>query len=140
MNIDEITEAIGSEDPASGLRAALALHRIAERVEARQVAVAGGQGGPGSRSARRRGSPGNPCTPNTESGFHDDCEGKQGRGFKPWATAVYAREEARRRGNRRVGTEDLVLGLLREPDVAQQLGRDLGRRVRRWMRWIATRL
>ncbi len=44
MNIDEITEAIGSEDPASGLRAALALHRIAERVEARQVAVARGQG------------------------------------------------------------------------------------------------
>jgi hypothetical protein len=44
MNIDEITEAIGSEDPAQGLRAALALHRIAERVEASQVAVARGQG------------------------------------------------------------------------------------------------
>jgi DNA-binding NarL/FixJ family response regulator len=44
MNIDEITETIGSEDPAQGLRAALALHRIAERVEARQVAVARGQG------------------------------------------------------------------------------------------------
>ena len=44
MNIDEITEAIGSDDPARGLRAALALHRIAERVEARQVAVARGQG------------------------------------------------------------------------------------------------
>ncbi|MBV9414229.1 MAG: Clp protease N-terminal domain-containing protein, partial [Solirubrobacterales bacterium] len=40
--------------------------------------------------------------------------------------AVYAREEARRRGNRRVGTDDLVLGLLREPDVAQVLGCDLG--------------
>ena len=47
-------------------------------------------------------------------------------GFNPWATAVYAREEARRRGNRRVGTEDLVLGLLREPDVALVLGCDLG--------------
>jgi Clp amino terminal domain, pathogenicity island component len=47
-------------------------------------------------------------------------------GFNPWATTVYAREEARRRGNRRVGTEDLVLGLLREPDVAQVLGCDLG--------------
>ena len=46
-------------------------------------------------------------------------------GFNPWATAVYAREEARRRGNRRVGTEDLLLGLLREPDVAQLLGFDL---------------
>jgi hypothetical protein len=48
-------------------------------------------------------------------------------GFNPWATAVYAREEARRRGNRRIGTDDLVLGLLREPDVAQVLGCDLGR-------------
>jgi hypothetical protein len=46
-------------------------------------------------------------------------------GFNPWATAVYAREEARRRGNRRVGTEDLVLGLLHEPEVAQVLGCDL---------------
>jgi hypothetical protein len=44
VDVDEITEAIGSEDPAQGLRAALALHRIAERVEARQVAVARGQG------------------------------------------------------------------------------------------------
>jgi hypothetical protein len=47
-------------------------------------------------------------------------------GFNPWATVVCAREEARRRGNRRVGTDDLVLGLLREPDVAQVLGCDLG--------------
>ena len=44
MDIDQITDAIGSDDPAQGLRAALALHRIAERVEARQVAVARGQG------------------------------------------------------------------------------------------------
>ena len=44
MNVDEITETIDSEDPARGLRAALALRRIAERVEARQVAVARGQG------------------------------------------------------------------------------------------------
>jgi hypothetical protein len=47
-------------------------------------------------------------------------------GFNPWRTYVYAREEARRRGDRRVGTEHLVLGLLREPDVAQVLGCDLG--------------
>jgi hypothetical protein len=44
MDVDEITEAIGSEDPTQGLRAALALHRIAERVESHQVAVARGQG------------------------------------------------------------------------------------------------
>jgi hypothetical protein len=44
MNVDELAIAIGSEDPAEGLRAALALHRLAERVQAQQVA-----------SARRRG-------------------------------------------------------------------------------------
>jgi Clp amino terminal domain, pathogenicity island component len=47
-------------------------------------------------------------------------------GFNPWATCVYAREEARRRGDRRVGTEHLVLGLVREPEVSQVLGFDLG--------------
>jgi hypothetical protein len=46
--------------------------------------------------------------------------------YHPWTTYVYAREEARRRGDRRVGTEHLVLGLLREPDVAQVLDCDLG--------------
>ncbi|HKR98147.1 MAG TPA: Clp protease N-terminal domain-containing protein, partial [Candidatus Dormibacteraeota bacterium] len=42
--------------------------------------------------------------------------------YHPWTTYVYAREEARLRGDRRVGTEHLVLGLLREPDLAQVLG------------------
>jgi Clp amino terminal domain, pathogenicity island component len=46
--------------------------------------------------------------------------------YHPWTTCLYAREEARRRGDRRVGTGHLVLGLLREPDVAQVLGCDLG--------------
>ena len=46
--------------------------------------------------------------------------------YHPWTTYIDAREEARRRGDRRVGTEHLVLGLLREPDIAQVLGCDLG--------------
>ena len=46
--------------------------------------------------------------------------------YHPWTTYVYAREEARRRGDRRVGTEHLVLGLLREPEIARVLGCDLG--------------
>ena len=50
----------------------------------------------------------------------------KGGGFIPWATYVYAREEARRRGDRRVGTEHVVLGLLRGPEVAPVLGCDLG--------------
>ena len=46
--------------------------------------------------------------------------------YHPWTTYIHAREEARRRGDRRVGTEHVVLGLLREPDVAEVLGCDLG--------------
>jgi hypothetical protein len=45
--------------------------------------------------------------------------------YHPWTTYVYAREEARRRGDRRVGTEHLVLALLRDSNFAQALGCDL---------------
>jgi hypothetical protein len=44
MDIDEISTAITSGDPSLGLRAALALRRLAERVEAAQVASARAQG------------------------------------------------------------------------------------------------
>jgi hypothetical protein len=44
MNAEEIASAIGSNDPALGLRAALALRRLAERVEADHVASARQQG------------------------------------------------------------------------------------------------
>jgi hypothetical protein len=40
MNAEAIASAIASDDPAVGLRASLALHRLAERVEADQVASA----------------------------------------------------------------------------------------------------
>jgi hypothetical protein len=40
MMVDELAAATTSDDPAVGLRAALALRRLAERVEASQVAVA----------------------------------------------------------------------------------------------------
>jgi hypothetical protein len=44
MNAEDIASAITSNDPALGLRASLALHRLAERVEADHV-----------RSAREKG-------------------------------------------------------------------------------------
>jgi hypothetical protein len=44
MNIDDLAAAATSENPAVGLRATLALRRLAERVEANQVAVARRQG------------------------------------------------------------------------------------------------
>ena len=40
MDIEELRASISSDDPAIGLRAALALHRLAERVEASHVASA----------------------------------------------------------------------------------------------------
>jgi hypothetical protein len=40
MKVDDLAAAATSDNPAVGLRAALALRRLAERVEANQVAVA----------------------------------------------------------------------------------------------------
>jgi Clp amino terminal domain, pathogenicity island component len=45
-----------------------------------------------------------------------------GDAYHPWTTYIYAREEARRRGDRRAGTEHLVLGLLRDPAIESVLG------------------
>jgi hypothetical protein len=44
MDLDQLSAAIASDDPAVGLRAVLALRRLAERVEANQVALARTQG------------------------------------------------------------------------------------------------
>ena len=44
MDPTELSAAINADDPAIGLRAVLALHRLAERVEANQVALARAQG------------------------------------------------------------------------------------------------
>jgi hypothetical protein len=40
MGIEELSVNLSSDDPAIGLRASLALHRLAERVEANHVASA----------------------------------------------------------------------------------------------------
>ena len=40
VDIEKLTANLSSDDPAIGLRASLALHRLAERVEANQVASA----------------------------------------------------------------------------------------------------
>jgi Clp amino terminal domain, pathogenicity island component len=41
-----------------------------------------------------------------------------GSAYHPWTTYIAAREEARRRGDRKVGTEHLLLVLLSEPDLS----------------------
>ena len=40
MDVEDLKLNLSSDDPAVGLRASLALHRLAERVEANQVAAA----------------------------------------------------------------------------------------------------
>jgi hypothetical protein len=45
-----------------------------------------------------------------------------GDSYHPWATYIAAREEARRRGDRRVGTDHLVLGLLHDPVISSIVG------------------
>jgi hypothetical protein len=40
MDVEDLSADLSSDDPAIGLRASLALHRLAERVEANQVAAA----------------------------------------------------------------------------------------------------
>jgi DNA-directed RNA polymerase specialized sigma24 family protein len=44
MELDQLSVAVSSDDPAVGLRAVVALRRLAERVEANQVALARYQG------------------------------------------------------------------------------------------------
>lgn len=44
MDTNGIMTAMGSDDPATGLRAVVALHRLAEQLEARYVGLARSQG------------------------------------------------------------------------------------------------
>jgi hypothetical protein len=44
MDLSQLASSLASEDPATGLRAVLALRRLAEQVEANQVALARRQG------------------------------------------------------------------------------------------------
>jgi len=60
MDIEELSVNLSSDDPAIGLRASLALHRLAERVEANHVRVGPGKrAGRGSRSETLWASPAN---------------------------------------------------------------------------------
>ena len=44
MDVEDLNLKLSSDDPAVGLRASLALHRLAERVEAHHVATARAKG------------------------------------------------------------------------------------------------
>jgi hypothetical protein len=42
--------------------------------------------------------------------------------YHPWGTYIRAREEARRRGDRRCGTEHLLVALLGDPEIEEMAG------------------
>jgi len=42
--------------------------------------------------------------------------------YHPWTSYMWASEEARRRGDRKAGTDHLLLGLLEEPSIEAALG------------------
>jgi hypothetical protein len=45
--------------------------------------------------------------------------------YHPWSTYIQAREEARRRGDRTIGTELLLVALLSDPALASAVGADV---------------
>ncbi len=49
-------------------------------------------------------------------------ESEVARTYHPWTTYMWASEEARRRGDRRAGTDHLLLGLLEEPEIEAVVG------------------
>ncbi len=42
--------------------------------------------------------------------------------YHPWSTFMAARQEARRLGDRAIGTDHMLLGLLRDPEIESVLG------------------
>jgi len=103
------------------LRASLALHRLAERVEANHVASARKRAGLGSRSETLGRHP--PIrTHQIQQGVIMTTESDAQRCFNGWAMYLQAGEEARRRGDRRTGTDHLLLALLDNPSIEAVLG------------------
>jgi hypothetical protein len=49
---------------------------------------------------------------------------RRGDEYHPWSTYIAAREEARRRGDRTIGTELLLVALLNYPTLASAVGTD----------------
>ena len=122
MDGAQLSTALASDDPATGFRAVLALRRLAERVEANQVAAARVQGWSCNRSGTPWGLPASRCTPST--GSERSLMGESSTGFGMGRVYLDAAAEARRRGDRRVSTEHVALAMLSDAGsvTAQALG------------------
>jgi len=121
MNIEQLSVNLSSDDPAIGLRASLALHRLAERVEAHNVASAREKGWSWQQIGDALGVTANPCTPNTTRSHHDH-RIRCAKGASRLAIYLRASEEARRRGDRRTGTDHILLALFEDPSIEVALG------------------
>ena len=124
MNAEDIISAIVSDDPSLGLRAALALHRLAERVEADHVASAREKGWSWQQIGDAFGVT-RQSVHTKYNGVFMTTEPVEPEVLHAWAICLQAGEEARRRGDRRTGTDHLLLALLEDPSIEAVLGVNL---------------
>ena len=122
MEVEDLHVSLSSDDPAVGLRASLALHRLAERVEASRVHAAREKGWSWQQIGDALGVTRQSVHTKYGKESSSSRNGATTVRYHPWTTVLWASEEARRRGDRRAGTDHLLLGLLEEPSVVAVLG------------------
>src|ERR1700727_599371 len=122
MDIEKLSGDVSSDDPAIGLRASLALHRLAERVEAHHVASAREKGWSWQQSGDALRAPPPIRARQIQQGAVMTTEPAAPEVLHGWHVYLQASEEARRRGDRRTGTDHVLLALLEDPSIEVMLG------------------
>ena len=122
MASEDVFANINSTDPALGLRAVGALHRLAEQVQHNTSNLRVSAVGRGNKSDDALGV--------SRQAVHSKY-GKRGKNVERFADTartivVQGVEEARDRGDRRVGTDHLLVALLTDRDTAELLGTQRG--------------
>ncbi len=107
----------GARTTSLGLRASLALHRLAERVEANHVAAARDKGWSWQQIEDAFGRHPPIRAHQIQEGVFMTTESVMPEVLHPWAIYLRASEEARRRGDRRTGTDHVLLALLEDPSI-----------------------
>jgi hypothetical protein len=120
--MEELGESLSSDDPAIGLRASLALRRLAERVEADHVAAAREKGWSWQQIGDALGVTRQSVHTKIQQGVVMTTEPVAPGMLHGWAIYLQASEEARRRGDRRAGTDHVLLALFEDPSIEAVLG------------------
>ena len=126
MDLQQLSAGIGADDPSVGLRAVGALRRLADQVEVAQVAAARRDGWSWEQIGDALG--GLPTGGTQEARKVRKVRTMINRFSESARAAVSAAvDEAGRRGDPRVGTEHLLLGLLHDADspATRSMGIDL---------------